>query len=154
MIDYANIIQVAIISILMVTLTSIIFYEIMYISWSRIDNLKFPHRFKMFIVIIAIFLAHTIAIWLYGLVYYLMARYELGDFIIVNSGLEEHRFIEHVYFSAVTYSSLGFGDVVPKREIRLLTGVEVLNGLVLIAWSASYTYLSMEKYWKHRKGEK
>jgi hypothetical protein len=32
--------------------------------------------------------------------------------------------------------------------MRLLAGMEVLNGLLLIGWSASYTYISMERFWK------
>lgn len=52
-----------------------------------------------------------------------------------------------LYFSAETYSSLGYGDVVPGGDLRLLAGVEVLNGLLLIGWSASYTYIAMERFW-------
>ena len=32
-------------------------------------------------------------------------------------------------------------------ELRLLAGVEALNGLLLIGWSASYTYIAMERFW-------
>jgi hypothetical protein len=52
-----------------------------------------------------------------------------------------------LYFSAETYTSLGFGDIVPSGPLRLLAGVETLNGLLLIGWSASFTYLSMERFW-------
>ena len=34
--------------------------------------------------------------------------------------------------------------------MRLLTGIEALNGLVLIGWSASFTYLAMEEFWGER----
>jgi len=57
-----------------------------------------------------------------------------------------------IYFSAETYTSLGFGDVTPVGHMRLLVGVEALNGLLLVAWSASYTYLSMERFWSLGKG--
>ena len=29
----------------------------------------------------------------------------------------------------------------------MIAGVEALNGLLLIGWSASFTYLAMERYW-------
>ena len=48
----------------------------------------------------------------------------------------------------VSYTSLGLGDVWPTGVLRLITGLEALNGLILIAWSASFTYLSMEKFWE------
>jgi hypothetical protein len=47
----------------------------------------------------------------------------------------------------VTYTSLGFGDHIPISHARLIAGVEALNGLLLIGWSASFTYLVMERYW-------
>jgi hypothetical protein len=40
--------------------------------------------------------------------------------------------------------------VTPYGSVRLLAGVEALNGLLLIAWSASFLYLEMERYWKRR----
>jgi hypothetical protein len=39
----------------------------------------------------------------------------------------------------VAYSSLGYGDHGPVGHAHLLTGVETLNGLLLIGWSASFT---------------
>jgi hypothetical protein len=59
-----------------------------------------------------------------------------------------HSLIDLTYFSFVTYSSLGFGDVVPVGDIRFLTGMEALTGLVLIAWTASFMYVQMMKLWK------
>jgi hypothetical protein len=29
----------------------------------------------------------------------------------------------------------------------MLAGIEALNGLLLIGWSASYTYIAMERFW-------
>jgi hypothetical protein len=52
-----------------------------------------------------------------------------------------------MYFSAETYTSVGYGDVVPVGHVRLLAGIEALNGLVLIGWTASYTYIAMERFW-------
>jgi hypothetical protein len=56
--------------------------------------------------------------------------------------------MDSVYFSFTTYSSLGFGDVEPIGDIRFLVGLEALTGLVLIAWTASFMYLEMSRYWK------
>lgn len=55
-------------------------------------------------------------------------------------------------FSAETYSSLGYGDVIPGGALRLLAGVDVLNGLLLSGWSASCTYISMERFWSDAGG--
>jgi hypothetical protein len=51
------------------------------------------------------------------------------------------------YFSFTTYTTLGFGDIQPIGDVRYLTGIESLTGLVLITWSASFLYLEMQNYW-------
>jgi hypothetical protein len=56
-------------------------------------------------------------------------------------------FPEYIYFSTVSYTSLGLGDLYPTGALRLLTGVEALQGLAMIAWTGSFTYLAMEKFW-------
>jgi uncharacterized membrane protein len=52
-----------------------------------------------------------------------------------------------VYFSFTTYSTLGVGDIEPYGNIRFVTGLESLVGLVLITWTASFLYLEMTRYW-------
>jgi hypothetical protein len=37
--------------------------------------------------------------------------------------------------------------LVHDEVLRLLAGAEALNGLVLIGWSASFTYIAMERFW-------
>jgi hypothetical protein len=49
--------------------------------------------------------------------------------------------------SAMTYTTVGFGDVVPVGAIRFVAGLEALTGLVMITWSASYTFLEMQRDW-------
>ena len=55
--------------------------------------------------------------------------------------------MDYVYFSAACYTSLGLGDMYPSGMLRMLTGAEALVGLLMIAWSGSFTYLAMEKFW-------
>jgi len=62
-------------------------------------------------------------------------------------GIHQGTLVDYVYFSVVTYTSLGFGDVYPVDNMRLVSGVEALTGLLMIAWSASFTYLAMEQFW-------
>lgn len=52
------------------------------------------------------------------------------------------------YFSLTCYTTLGFGDVYATGPMRIIAGMEALNGLVLIAWSASSTFVSMERMWR------
>jgi hypothetical protein len=57
-----------------------------------------------------------------------------------------------IHFSTESYTTLGRGDIIPKGPLRLIVGIEAINGLLLIAWSASYTYIYMSKYWNFGEG--
>jgi len=35
-------------------------------------------------------------------------------------------------------------------DLKYLTGLQALTGLVLITWTASFLFLEMQKYWKSR----
>jgi hypothetical protein len=52
------------------------------------------------------------------------------------------------YFSAVTYTSTGYGDMTPTGHLRLLAIVESLTGLIMVAWTTSYAFVVMVEYWK------
>lgn len=58
------------------------------------------------------------------------------------------QFFDAVYFSAVTFTTVGYGDMIPTGPVRFMAGTEALVGLMLITWSASFTYLEMERFWR------
>jgi hypothetical protein len=43
-----------------------------------------------------------------------------------------------LYFSAVSYTTTGYGDLVLPREWRLLAGVEALTGILMCGWSTAF----------------
>jgi hypothetical protein len=55
--------------------------------------------------------------------------------------------LDCAYFSFTVYTSLAFGDIVPLGDLRFLYGLKSLIGLVMIAWSASFMHLEMQKNW-------
>src|SRR5947209_195242 len=128
----------------LVVLTTVIHYELLRGLSAGLPKLRMPSRTKLVVVVLTAFFAHALEILLYALAIYALIQYahvgtlgEPGRFSL-NTAL---------YFSAETYTSLGYGDVIPVGELRLLAGVEALNGLLLIGWSASYTYIAMERFW-------
>lgn len=44
------------------------------------------------------------------------------------------------YFSIVTYTTVGYGDLVPPAEWRLAAGVEGLTGILMCGWSAAFIF--------------
>lgn len=55
-------------------------------------------------------------------------------------------FEDCLFVSVVPYASPSRGNHVPLGHTRLPTGVEAPTGPMLIGWSASVTYLAMERY--------
>jgi hypothetical protein len=138
-------ITIALSCLLLVVLTTVIHYEALRALGSSLSRLDVPARAKLIVVILATFLAHSLEMLLYGFAFFALVHYfGLGTL----GGHGALTLTQSVYFSAETYTSLGFGDIVPTGPIRLLAGAETLNGLLLIGWTASYTYIAMERYWR------
>ena len=49
------------------------------------------------------------------------------------------------YFSAVTYTTTGYGDVLLPREWRLEGGVEALTGILMCGWSTGFFYAILSR---------
>lgn len=45
-----------------------------------------------------------------------------------------------LYFSAVTYTTTGYGDLVLSREWRLVGAVEALTGILMCGWSTGFFF--------------
>jgi len=45
-----------------------------------------------------------------------------------------------VYFSAVTYTTTGYGDLVLPEDWRLVGGVEALTGILMCGWSTGFFF--------------
>ncbi|HTI88442.1 MAG TPA: potassium channel family protein, partial [Alphaproteobacteria bacterium] len=110
-----------------------------------VPHLRIPPRPPILAAIAAAFFAHTVEVWVFAIAYYLLQNH-FG--IGAIGGEVDGSFAEFVYFSAETYTSLGFGDIYPIGGFRLVAGVEALVGLVMIGWSASFTFLEMQRYWE------
>ncbi len=74
--------------------------------------------------VLYILLAHTIEVWIWAFV--LMATGAV-------SGLEPS-----VYFSLVSFTTLGFGDITLSTEWRLMSALIGANGFLLFGWSTAY----------------
>lgn len=136
--------------IALLVFTTLVHYEVLRALTISLPALAVPPRTKLIVVIIGAFFAHVAEIIVYALTTYVLARY-LG---LGTLGQATHFSLSAaMYFSAETYTSLGYGDVIPSGDLRMLAGAEALNGLLLIGWSASYTYIAMERFWRDDDGE-
>ena len=98
----------------------------------------------MIFLILSLLFLHVIEIWLFGGAYFLMLKN--GNFGAIL-GAQTTTLFGTVYYSATVYTTIGFGDVYPVGAIRTMTGTEGVTGLLLITWSASFTFVEMLKWW-------
>lgn len=131
-----------------ITITTVIHYEVLGALNDRLPAMKVPDRSKLLVVMVAAFAAHLIEMAVWGAALFLLVHH--ADVGMLRGDVPP-TLLNCIYFSAETYTSLGFGDVRPDGHLRLWVGMEALNGLLLIAWSASFAYLSMERFWSQRK---
>jgi hypothetical protein len=127
-----------------ISLTVIIHYEVLYQFTLLMPKLKIRHRFRIVLGVFGALTAHAAEVWIFGLSFYLMHNAEGWGHL---QGQFEGTLHDCVYFSFTTYTTLGFGDIQPIGDLRYLTGLESLTGLVLITWTASFLYLEMTRYW-------
>ncbi len=121
-------------------------YEVLQQLNRRMPHWKLSPRPRILVMIFCVLAAHIGEIWLFGIGMYLTVQVPgMG----VIAGVEPFRLLDAVYMSATTFSTLGFGDLVPQGPLRFVVGTESLVGLVLITWSASFAYLEMSRFWKN-----
>jgi len=142
---------VALTTVVVVTLAVVLHFEV--IAWlnrwgagRRIQELgrHHHHRPTLLIVMFGLLLAHVAEIWIFGLAYHLLLHSpQLGEI----TGYAELTLLDCVYFSAATYTTVGWGDLFSTGPVRFLAGTEALVGFMLITWSASFVYLMMARTW-------
>lgn len=136
---------VFLISALVVTICVVVHYEALRFL-SRTVGIHVHKRIGVLIVMLGLLLAHVLEIMIFALGY-LLIQHGVGWGHI--SGIDEGEFLDFIYYSSVVYTTVGFGDLVPVGVIRILTAAEGLSGLSMITWSASFTFLAMQRFWPH-----
>ena len=142
--------QIVVASLICTVLVTACFYvhyialRLFAVTISRLQN---EVRRPMLYVLTGVFAAHLVEVLLFALAFYLM---HWSSWLGALEGLGEggaDQFVHYFYFSITTFTTLGVGDIIPTGALRIVAGIEALMGLMLIAWSASFSYLMMEKLW-------
>ena len=96
---------------------------------------------RLAVFVLWLFLATIIEVWCWALLYLFLGALESIE--------------KAVYFSTVTFTTLGFGDIVLDEEWRLLSSFEAANGLLMFGWSTALVFVGVqwtyENRAKHRK---
>ena len=54
-------------------------------------------------------------------------------------------FEEATYFSFVTFTTLGYGDITLDSEWRLLSGIEAFIGILLVGWTTALLFAVLQR---------
>ena len=120
-------------------------YEYLVLVWRGLSARRGHRRVKVLYGIGAVMLLHLLQICIFGAALWLLLQWPACGALAGERAIDA---LDYLYFSATCFTTVGFGELWPAGAVRLLAGTEALSGLVLITWSASFTYLEMEKFWR------
>ena len=92
---------------------------------------------KLAVFVLWLFLATIIEVWAWAVLY--LALGAIGS-------LEQA-----VYFSTVTFTTLGFGDITLDETWRLLSSFDAANGLLMFGWSTALIFAAVQWVYAGRK---
>ncbi len=124
----------------------VLHYEVLSLLSRRLSRLEGQHRRRVLFSICGLLSVHVAEIWVFGISFSILLLSPLfGAAHGVNGGL-----LDFVYVSAMMFSTVGSADAYLTGPVRFLAGTEALTGLVLVTWSASFTFLEMQRFWRDR----
>jgi hypothetical protein len=138
------VITVVFVNLFVIGLAVMIHYEFLHQVTRLMPRVNIPHRFRIVMGVFVALTAHAVEVWIFAISFFLMHQADGWGYL---DGNFTGTLLDCVYFSFTTFTTLGTGDIEPHGDLRYLTGLESLTGLVLITWSASFLYLEMTRYW-------
>ncbi len=129
--------------VLVLTCVGIHYFALVNLSQLRSHGSKHPRRWLNLMVLGAI-IAHIVELTVFAIGYYVVDTMEGLGGLHDAAGESSNAYL---YFSSVAYTSLGFGDITPRGDLKFMTALETLTGLLLIAWTASFIFIEMQATW-------
>jgi hypothetical protein len=102
--------------------------------WVSSRTLSQPRRHLVAVMVgtaLVLMLAHTGEILVWSLAYVIIGA------AAVDSGM--------LYFAFVNYTTLGYGDVTPLKEWRLIGPMTAMNGILMFGWSTAVLFEVLQK---------
>ena len=103
----------------------------------KISNKMFGKALGISGVVLLMFMVSVVEVVLWSAVY---LRLETFD-----------TFEKATYFSMVTYTTLGYGDIVLDEASRLLSSFEAANGIIMFGWTTSIVIAVVQRVYFSRE---
>ena len=104
---------------------------------SYVEGPLWRHALLTIAVVLGLFVVHGTEIWMYAAVYKLIGA------------VPDLR--EAVYFSSISYGSIGYDDSLMAPQWRLLGAIEGVAGAILLGWSVAFFVSVMTPFTARRK---
>ena len=106
---------------------------------SLLNEKTFKKRGTRLMISTAVFLIsiHLVQAALWALVY-----------MFLPGITEFETFEKSMYFSLVTFTTLGYGEITISSGNRMLAGLEAINGITLIGWSTAFMFAIFQELMK------
>jgi hypothetical protein len=144
---HSDFMLVILVCVVLILVTVLFHYEVLKGITLLLAKPRHGPRVRILYMVLGLTMLHTLEILIFAAGYKLLSLLDLG----MLSGMPSEHFYYYFYYSAVSYTTLGFGDIIPLGPLKLLTAMEALLGLGFITWSASFTFLEMQKLWNVNK---
>ena len=115
--------------------------------WAQNRSLR---RWRIAVLIVAFIAVHLAEIAFFSLA--LNTLLQDGHYGYLD-GVDVREAGSLFYYSAITFTTVGYGDITPIGDIRLFAAVEALTGMVLVAWTASVIFTVMQRIWQAERAE-
>jgi hypothetical protein len=90
-------------------------------------------------IILLMFLASVLEVIVWALLYMALDIFQSGE--------------QAFYFSGVTYTTLGYGDMVIEGRWRILSAFEAANGIIMFGWTTALVFAVVQRTYFHDKAE-
>ena len=74
--------------------------------------------------VLFVMLVHSVQVWMWAMTFHLVGAFEAME--------------PALYFSLVSFSTVGFGDITLGPDWRLLSALTAANGFISFGWSTAY----------------
>lgn len=108
---------------------------------NQLTEVAFKKNGTRLLISTAVFLLfiHLVQAALWALVYMLLP------------GITEFEtFEKSMYFSLVTFTTLGYGEITITSANRIIAGLEAINGITLIGWSTAFMFAIFQELIKKK----
>jgi hypothetical protein len=100
------------------------------------EELKTFPMYHVLAIILLMFVALFIEVYIWAFAYLALGALQ---------GMEQA-----LYFSMVTFTTLGYGDVVLPSQWQLLSAIEATNGIIIFGWTTAIVIAVVQRvYFKH-----